>query len=561
MSTFKPEEIKALQEGGNGLFAARYLAKWTQGQLPRPTDRNTDRIHEWIQAVYEGKRFLDPDRQYVPSQRAATKSSECGLLFYENDMAVMQGKEVLVRQISDVLGSAPKLVVSRTDSLDKTPAKASPPATRVSATSAAPAFNLLDVASPKAAAGGSPGGQQQPKAPGGWDAFGTTSSPAGTEPAAAAPAAAGDGWAAFGESPAPAPPVAPPAANATSTQAAQGHTSNGNWEAFGEGAGLAGAGTSVSPNPVRPAVTVAAVSQPQQSQPQGAAQPPKREESRKEVPLDIFFPEFEQIRATGLLPNGQPAPMPVRSAQYGAYGTSAGQGYPQAQQQPYGAQPGYSSGFMQQPSVGAAFPGAPVARAAPPRPTVVIPGAHVYGGGVVPSPAASMHSPGSFGSSQGFSPQGGLSPAGFPQANGSLYHQHADPAGLRSSNSSEHGLVSASSAATPQSAVADPFSNLAPGFKSALPSYGSISSNGVARQQQQHLSQPQQHYGAGAGFSAAPAAYAVAPSPVGSAPAAAAGSPFGSSSLFGGPPSLAAMPYDLSAPAAPKPKVSGNPFA
>jgi len=58
------------------LFAARYLAKWTQSQLPRPTDRNTDRIHEWIQAVYEGKRFLDPERQYVPSQRAATKSSE-----------------------------------------------------------------------------------------------------------------------------------------------------------------------------------------------------------------------------------------------------------------------------------------------------------------------------------------------------------------------------------------------------------------------------------------------------------------------------------------------------
>ena len=90
------------------------------------------------------------------------------------------------------------------------------------------------------------------------------------------------------------------------------------------------------------------------------------------------------------------------------------QGYPQAQQQPYGAQPGYSSSFMQQqPSVGAAFPGAPVARAAPPRPTVVIPGGHMYGG-VVPSPAASMHSPGSFGSSQGFSPQGGLSPAGEP---------------------------------------------------------------------------------------------------------------------------------------------------
>jgi len=50
------------------------------------------------------------------------ESAAC--LFYVSNMGLMQGKEVLVRQISNVLGSAPKLVVSRTDSLDKTPAKA-----------------------------------------------------------------------------------------------------------------------------------------------------------------------------------------------------------------------------------------------------------------------------------------------------------------------------------------------------------------------------------------------------------------------------------------------------
>jgi hypothetical protein len=40
-----------------------------------------------------------------------------------------------------------------------------------------------------------------------------------------------------------------------------------------------------------------------------AAQPPQQS-SRVEVPLDIFYPEFEQIRATGILPTGQPAPRP-----------------------------------------------------------------------------------------------------------------------------------------------------------------------------------------------------------------------------------------------------------
>ena len=57
-------------------FVAHYLAKWTQAQLPKPTDRNADRIREWIQAVYETKRFFDADRAYAPpEERLATHTT------------------------------------------------------------------------------------------------------------------------------------------------------------------------------------------------------------------------------------------------------------------------------------------------------------------------------------------------------------------------------------------------------------------------------------------------------------------------------------------------------
>lgn len=84
------------------------------------------------------------------------------------------------------------------------------------------------------------------------------------------------------------------------------------WEAFGEQS------TAIVAAPASPSPRVPS-SVPQQ---QIAEQISQKKEERREVPLDIFFPEFEQIRATGLLPNGQPALVPLRP-----------QGYAQAQSQ------------------------------------------------------------------------------------------------------------------------------------------------------------------------------------------------------------------------------------
>lgn len=110
----------------------------------------------------------------------------------------------------------------------------------------------------------------------------------------------------------------------------------------------------------------------------------------------------------------------------------------------------------------------------------------------------------------------------------------------------------------PQHGAADPFASLAPGLKGALPSYPSSNGRAAAAAPAPPAVQPQ--FGAGFPAAAPAAAYPAAPSPAAVGPAG-AGSPFGSSSLYSGPPSLSHMPYDLSAPAAPKPKASGNPFA
>lgn len=42
-----------------------------------------------------------------------------------------------------------------------------------------------------------------------------------------------------------------------------------------------------------------------------------QEPSKPEVPLDAFYPEFEQIRATGMLPTGAPVPWNIRMADIG----------------------------------------------------------------------------------------------------------------------------------------------------------------------------------------------------------------------------------------------------
>lgn len=182
-----------------------------------------------------------------------------------------------------------------------------------------------------------------------------------------------------------------------------------------------------------------------------------------------------------------------------------------------------------------------------------------------------------------------------PGTNGSAYgsftHQDAGAAVLLSSAGSLSDLLPGSTAPTPgaaapghrlgEAAANDPFAGLAPGLRSALPTvpHSSASKFGGAPPPTPAGGPPfapaggQPFAPAASGQPYAPAvangsgplsasipaagpfAGAPAAAPAGMAPATAAAT----ATLFGRNPSLTG--YDLSAPAAPKPAASGNPFA
>ena len=133
---------------------------------------------------------------------------------------------------------------------------------------------------------------------------------------------------------------------------------------------------------------------------------------------DIFYPEFEQIRATGILPTGQPVPLHAFPPSYGSAGSSARPATAGAN--PY-ATYSVSAAAAQQQHQQQAYGG--YGTAAGGHPTIAIPPAPLqpggYGGGgyggTSPSPAQGrpgMPSPG-YSASSGYSPAGSaISPAG-----------------------------------------------------------------------------------------------------------------------------------------------------
>lgn len=159
-----------------------------------------------------------------------------------------------------------------------------------------------------------------------------------------------------------------------------------------------------------------------------------------------------------------------------------------------------------------------------------------------------------------------------PGANGSAYgsftHQDASAAALRGSAGSFSDLLPGSAAPTPgpaapghrlgEPAANDPFASLAPGLRAALPAVPQSGSGkfGGAPPPTPAGGPPFVPAAAnGGGPVAGPFAGAPAAPPAGLAPATAAAT----ATLFGRNPSLTG--YDLSAPAAPKPAATGNPFA
>ncbi|KAK2078830.1 hypothetical protein QBZ16_003670 [Prototheca wickerhamii] len=271
LSKFSPEEVEALTTGGNAAFIASYLATWTPHTFGKPVDRTPGRIKQWIQTVYIDARFKGtPKAPAAPSpgpvaNGASRPAGPIGVLPLPSPApqpapapppAANGG--VLERKLSDILGAdTPKLMVHG----------ALARSTSVASSSAS------------APAAGAPAAE----APAGWTAFGDEAAGASTS----APTGRADPErGARGARPASAGEHARPTASSTSPAAV--------------------------PNPSSSA-------SPASSSPEQGSSRPKPA-PRLEVPLDIFYPEFQTIRATGMLPTGQPVPPPGYPVVPGARG-------------------------------------------------------------------------------------------------------------------------------------------------------------------------------------------------------------------------------------------------
>ncbi|KAK9839892.1 hypothetical protein WJX84_001153 [Apatococcus fuscideae] len=100
MATFKPEEMKQIQQGGNQEAAAAYLSKWTPSEVAKPTDRNPQKIRDWIDAVYVKKRFHGPKKLQRPSP-----SPSVGTLSARSSARSTRDDDIPTRSMADIMGN------------------------------------------------------------------------------------------------------------------------------------------------------------------------------------------------------------------------------------------------------------------------------------------------------------------------------------------------------------------------------------------------------------------------------------------------------------------------
>jgi len=58
MSTFNEEEVEALENGGNDVAARIYRGKYREGEFPKPSPGDTQKIRDFIRLTYEEKRWF-----------------------------------------------------------------------------------------------------------------------------------------------------------------------------------------------------------------------------------------------------------------------------------------------------------------------------------------------------------------------------------------------------------------------------------------------------------------------------------------------------------------------
>ena len=255
MATFKPEEIQAIEDGGNavsekfcGAFTrsrsllnlpgadplpflpsfqvamGTFLARWSPDDLPKPTDRSPSKIRDWIEAVFVRKRFyaepqfrsLDGGGGGGSGGASASASGRPASSHPASPSLASPERGHLAAPAVATVPAAPRADSGGLISLDDGGGAGA-------AAASAPAWDAFGDAAPEPAA-----------APvDGWAAFGAPET-------AAAPASpdAPAGWASFdAPTPAPAPPASLPraaaaAGTATATPSPSSVPAPGGWAAF-----------------------------------------------------------------------------------------------------------------------------------------------------------------------------------------------------------------------------------------------------------------------------------------------------------------------------------------
>ncbi|KAH7618963.1 putative ADP-ribosylation factor GTPase-activating protein AGD14 [Nannochloris sp. 'desiccata'] len=593
MSKFSKEEIAEIQTGGNEKFMATFCAKWTAAALPRPTDRNPERTKAWIEEVYQNKKYFSAgtgadgdggvENTGAPpiSQETNASSSQANVhgtpsangngvdsTIISNDKDVVHeltltdlGAGMAKLQVGNPVTSFPSASASEEGkpppaALPKLhmpmplpgSALASPAVKAVSSPAksqvaspqpAAVTLEPMAVPEPLVAAVSTAAAAPNPSIMDAWDPFGAVEGPVASTPEAAA--------------------VPAPVAHGSGPSNAAVEDVPSGWDAFAEqgpvdavseekdaSSSPFAAAPVVPPPALAPGWAVDFGSQPsvpapprQQPAPAPVSSPPPVIPGRKEISLDTFYPEFESIRATGVLPTGQP----LLQAQMTQWGVSP---YSQQQKQhaPQDGQRQFASGIV-----------LPASAA----------GGHTYHPGGLPSPGYAHLSPQQQQQQQQFhqQQQHGMYPAGIPTGAyypapspvyGQTHQQYVSPSmqqqhmPMPMQSPSPQPLPSPAASAVSFGRPASGASTASSQGKVGTDPFAHFSPPGVGNQGQMHAATPTP-------FLPSPPPVAVsAPNAVvpGSQTQAA------SATLFGTGTSLTA--YDLSAPAAPKPRASGNPF-
>lgn len=70
MTVFTPEDVQAMQHGGNAVHNAKYMARYSPRDMPIPNGSDVSKLREFIRAKYLEKRWYDPNAA-VPESDAA----------------------------------------------------------------------------------------------------------------------------------------------------------------------------------------------------------------------------------------------------------------------------------------------------------------------------------------------------------------------------------------------------------------------------------------------------------------------------------------------------------